>query len=830
MSASAPAAPRQLPVRAKIVALLLAGTAAGYALLIILQVLWGHDRALGRTEGFSRNLTILMADQTRAGVIGRDEDLIEAVYFDLVFDDHLDREHATIAALNVFDRSGARLKNYVAIDNMDPADTAHTVLADDVMRTGEIREQTLGPYLLVGAPVRVEGGGVVIGAVTIAWDARGVAASLRREALHDAGVAALVAVLAVALMLAALERLVVGPVARLAEHVMALGDGSGSGSAQGSHQLLHRRRDSVGVLAREFDRAVGRLATAQHDLHCRNTLFDAALSNMSQGLCMLDANGRVIVANTRYAAMFGIAADGLTGKPTLRELVTAARALGELPEASAEVLLAEHRAFLGEGGGSASTDHQLLDGRVIAVSRQPMAAGGWVATYEDVTVHRRAEAEVVHMARHDALTDLPNRVLLGEGISRALSRARRRDGAVAVLCLDLDRFKAVNDTLGHPVGDALLRTVADRLRAAVRDGDMVARLGGDEFAVVQGELGQPEGAGALAQRLVEVLGEPCNVEGHHIVVGASVGIAIAPGDGEQADDLLKKADMALYRAKADGRGTYRFFELGMDARLQARRLLELDLRKALAGGEFELHYQPLVETLSGTIAGFEALLRWQHPTRGMVPPSDFIPLAEEIGLIAPLGEWVLRQACAAAASWPRHVKIAVNLSAVQFRGDGLVPTVVAALSGAGLAPERLELEITESVLLQHGEATLGKLQELRALGVRIAMDDFGTGYSSLGYLRSFPFDRIKVDRSFVAGLATSADCQAIVRAVTGLGTSLGMATTAEGVETAEQLDQLRAEGCDEVQGYFLGRPMPAGQIAALFPPVSEGRTGAHCLA
>jgi diguanylate cyclase (GGDEF)-like protein len=818
---------RQLPIRAKIVALLLAGTAAGYLLLILLQAVTGHDRAMRRTEGFSRNLTILLADQARAGVVRRDEDLVEAVYFDLVYDDHLDREHATVAALNVFDREGARIKNYASLDNPDPADAAHAALAAEAMRAGEVRERALDQHLLVGAPVRLEGGGDVVGAVTIAWDSGAVAASLRREALRDAGLAALLALLAVGAMLLAMEQVVIGPVARLAGRVLALGEGRGLGGAAASP--LSGRADSVGVLAREFDRALGRLAEAQRDLRARNALFDAALSNMSQGLCMLDPSGRVIVANARYEEMFGLPAGAADGGPTLAEIAEKARALasgpGDNAEEAVEVLLAEHRALL-EGRWSSPADYELGGGHAVAVSRRAMPGGGWVATYEDVSERRRAEARVAHMARHDALTDLPNRVLLAERLGQALAAARRHGEPLAVLCLDLDRFKQVNDTLGHPVGDALLRAVAERLKSCVREEDTVARLGGDEFAVVQVGLDQPEGAGALARRLVAVLGEPYEVAGHQLVVGASVGIALAPCDGGEADDLLKRADMALYRAKADGRGTYRSFESGMDAKLQARRLLELDLRRALAAGEFELHYQPLVDLRSSGIVAFEALLRWRHPERGMVPPAEFVPLAEEIGLIVPLGEWVLHRACADAAGWPGQAKVAVNLSAVQFKGDALVPAVVAALAASGLPACRLELEITEGVLLNDGETTLATLRELRASGVRIAMDDFGTGYSSLGYLRTFPFDKIKIDRSFVADLGTSADCEAIVRAVTGLGGSLGIVTTAEGVETAAQMERLRAEGCDQVQGYYFGRPVPAGQVAALLRGnTAAGRPG-----
>src|SRR4051794_38282990 len=444
-----------------------------------------------------------------------------------------------------------------------------------------------------------------------------------------------------------------------------------------------------------------------------------------------------------------------------------------------------------------------------------------VGVITDVTRYREAEAHIRHLAHHDALTGLANRALFRERLGRALAAARRRGGPVAVLCLDLDRFKPVNDTLGHPGGDALLRAVAARLRARGRDRRAARRRrvrdppgrGGPGGG--RGGPRPPPGRGALG---------PYEVLGHQVVVGASVGVALAPGDGQDPDELLKRADMALYRAKADGRGTFRSFEPGMDARLQARRLLELDLRKALPAGELELHYQPLVDLRTGAVSALEALLRWRHPARGLVPPGEFVPLAEEIGLIVPVGGWVLARACADAAGWPGGVRVAVNLSAAQFRGRELVAAVIGALAAAGLAPPRLELEITGTGLLRDGEATLATLRELRALGVRIAMDDFGTGYSSLGYLRSFPFDKIKIDRCFVRDLGASADCEAIVRAVTGLGGSLGIATTAEGVETEEQLERLRPEGCDEAQGFHLGRPMPAAEVVAFLSAHDAGRT------
>ncbi|MCW6512913.1 putative bifunctional diguanylate cyclase/phosphodiesterase [Lichenifustis flavocetrariae] len=426
-----------------------------------------------------------------------------------------------------------------------------------------------------------------------------------------------------------------------------------------------------------------------------------------------------------------------------------------------------------------------------------------------------SKEEANRLALHDTLTGLPNRAFLATHLAKALTQAEERDSMVAVLCLDLDRFKQVNDTLGHPTGDALLRAVADRLRTCLGESDIAARLGGDEFAIVQSRLGRVEEAGTLAQRVVDTLSKPYVILGHQIMIGASVGIALAPIDTNDAGELLKMADIALYRAKSDGRGLFRVFERGMDTKLQARRALELDLRAAIELQQFELHYQPLVDVVSGQISGLEALIRWRHPERGMIGPDEFIPLAEETGLIVPIGAWVLHQACTDASAWPGDVKIAVNVSPAQFKGPELVTAVLDALILSGLHPPRLELEITETALLSDASGTVAVLHELRAKGVRIAMDDFGTGYSSLGYLRSFPFDKIKIDRCFVREIETSADCKAIVRAVTSLGVSLGISTTAEGVETSAQLEHVRAEGCDQVQGYLFSRPVPAKDVMAL---------------
>ena len=424
------------------------------------------------------------------------------------------------------------------------------------------------------------------------------------------------------------------------------------------------------------------------------------------------------------------------------------------------------------------------------------------------------EQQLVHLAHHDVLTGLPNRMLLNERLEQALQLANRGQG-FAVLYLDLDRFKIINDTLGHTIGDELLKAVAERLRGCIRETDTVARMGGDEFAIVQAMSKQPQDATALAQRIHEAIKAPFDLKDHQVVIDTSTGITVAPDDGTDADQLLKNADLALYRAKKDGRGVYRFFEPEMDARMQSRRNLELELRKALECEEFELYYQPLVNLESGKITGFEALLRWNQPDRGIVLPDEFIWLTEEIGLIIPLGEWVIRTACAQAADWPAGTKIAVNLSPVQFRSDNLVHTVFSALANSGIAAGRLELEITENVLLLDDQSTIDKLYNLRDLGVRIALDDFGTGYSSLSYLRSFPFDKIKLDRSFVSDLSEQKGKCAIVDAVANMSHSLGMTTTAEGVETEEQLRMVKQAGYTEMQGYLFSPPKTAAEISEM---------------
>ena len=433
----------------------------------------------------------------------------------------------------------------------------------------------------------------------------------------------------------------------------------------------------------------------------------------------------------------------------------------------------------------------------------------------DITERKRAEARLAFMAQHDGLTGLPNRTLLRQEMDEMLQHTRRSSDKVAVLMVGLDNFKAVNDTLGHAVGDKLLRGVAKRLRSTLREGDTLARLNSDEFAVVQSGMMRPEDAVLLARRLLEAVGEPYLLDGHSVVIGASIGIAMSPGDGDESEKLLKHADMALSRAKNDSRGTFSFFESGMDARAQSRRKIEIDLRDAIQGDVLRPYYQPLVDLATGRITGFEALVRWPHPERGMISPAEFIPVAEETGLINALGGLILHQACRDAANWPDDIRVAVNLSPLQFRAGNLLSVVMEALKQSGLPAKRLELEITETLLLEKSAQVQATLHALRALGVRISMDDFGTGYSSLSYLRSFPFDKIKIDQSFVRGLGSNNDAQAIVRAIISLGVGLGVTITAEGVETEGELNCLRGEGCHEAQGFLFSHARPNAEIVAM---------------
>jgi diguanylate cyclase (GGDEF)-like protein/PAS domain S-box-containing protein len=556
----------------------------------------------------------------------------------------------------------------------------------------------------------------------------------------------------------------------------------------------------------------------RHDEHLLRTI----LNNMAQGVLMFDSEARLTFCNRRYTEMYGLSSELVRAGCTLRDLLNHRAKTGSFSDNPDDYIdglqsgIAEGKTF--------TRIINLPDGRIFSVLNKPMAGGGWLATHEDITERQRSEERIAHMARHDALTDLPNRVLLRERLDHELKRVKRGE-CLAVLCLDLDQFKSVNDALGHPVGDELLKLVSVRLRGCTREIDTVARLGGDEFAIIMTQMQQPTDAASLSKRIRDSVTRPYQIDGHQIVTDISIGISVAPIDAVAPDPLLRNADMALYGAKADGRGTYRFFEPEMNTRMKARRELEMDIRNALAGQQFELHYQPLVNLETNEVRAFEALLRWQHPIRGAVSPAEFIPIAEETGLIVPLGEWVLKTACHEAVNWPDPIKVAVNLSPAQLNNRNLLSLVSAALAESHMSPHKLQLEITESVLLQNTFSTLATLHELRRMGVQIALDDFGTGYSSLSYLRSFPFDKIKIDRSFIQDLANGAEPLAIVHAIAGLAKRLNMTSTAEGVETAQQLETLQALGCTEMQGYLFSRARPASEIRQFFSAPSVTAAG-----
>jgi diguanylate cyclase (GGDEF)-like protein len=568
----------------------------------------------------------------------------------------------------------------------------------------------------------------------------------------------------------------------------------------------------VAFLIRAQYKQFNRLATSA-------ATVDAALQNLAQGVLMFGSNARLIVCNQRYLDMYGLSQDIVKAGATLEDIVKHRAAVGGFEIESSEQYVGDLLAAVGRGTVFDRTGH-LRDGRIIHVATQPIKGGGWVTTHEDVTEAKRSEERIAYLAYHDALTGLPNRKLFYLQLEQALKRVRRGE-RLAVFYLDLDHLKRINDTLGHLTGDKLLKGVADRLSDCIRDIDVVARLSGDEFAVIQSSLNEDSDAAVFAMRLREAIHKPFDLDGNRVVVDISIGISIAPDDATKFDELLKTADIALYEAKATGRGTYCFFEPKMNARLQVRAELEQDMQSALANGEFELFYQPIASLDGNKIASFEALLRWHHPKRGLVSPAEFIPIAEETGLIIPLGEWVVRTACAEAANWPENIRVAVNVSAVQLTNKNLVNVVIDAIASANIKPNRLELEITETVLMENTFANLATLKRLYELGVRFAMDDFGTGYSSLGYLLSFPFHRIKIDRSFIVGLTDKDEARAIVRATVDLARSLGMRVTAEGVETAQQLQQVRILGCTEIQGYLLNAPRPAAEILQLLTSVPE---------
>lgn len=553
-----------------------------------------------------------------------------------------------------------------------------------------------------------------------------------------------------------------------------------------------------------------KLSATRATLQTTKAWLESAVAHMPHGLCMFDSQNRLIISNRRYATMYGLVPETVThGTPY--DTIMKGRTAGAAPDAARQY--SEKALQLLSSREAAQIETPLPDGRVFLVSHEPMADGGAVAIHQDITEQKRAENQIWDLAHCDGLTGLANRLAFQEALDNACRNWQQNRTRFAVHLLDLDNFKDINDSLGHPTGDRLLCDVAQRLRSFIVGGVTVTRLGGDEFGLLQ-ELSSADGleAIAMATRLTHVIGEIFEIDGQQLLVEASVGVALAPEHGVSADELMKRADLALYNAKSGGRNGYRVFEPDMELAAKCRHDMLTEIRRGIEQEEFELHYQPIFTASKLDIIGFEALIRWRHPSRGMLAPGAFIGIAEQAGLIKPLGNWALRRACVDAMQWPRETTVSVNLSSVQFRKNNLVEVVTAALAESGLSPARLKLEITETVLLEQTEDNLRILRQLQHLGVSIVLDDFGTGYSSLSYLQQFSFDEIKIDRSFVNDLERRSDCMAIVSAITGMARTLDVTTTAEGVENEEQLALLRSAGCDQVQGYLLGRPRPLSEL------------------
>jgi diguanylate cyclase (GGDEF)-like protein len=755
-----------------------------------------------RAERLDANLRIVhgLSAPARGAIALRDKSVINS-YMELLTSDPR-------AAGVVLSSNNSVMVSQQSIDHFDlPIQD----LSDFALKTeagGQTKVQDAGDYEFIAVPV-TDPALHTIGSIAVAWSVKGLLDNVWYTAIKEA--LSLIAVVALVLMVLvySMRRMVTSPLNKIAiliDKPPALG----VGDIQNSGVEFEDRSDEIGT----FARALGRFYRNAAEKHLLHGQLDSALTNMSQGLCMFDKDGNLVVSNSRFAQMYGLSSNDLKPGMSKTDVINSVASADLFTAADPTANPQQQLAWI-TGSESDSTTHELTSGKTFTVSRQPTADGGWVATHTDVTDLRRAEKKLSHLAGHDVLTGLPNRRRFHECIDQALQQESASKD-LAVLFLDLDKFKAVNDTLGHAAGDELLKTVSARLLACVRQGDVVCRLGGDEFAILQRSGQQPEGAQALAVRITKSLSEPVTIGDQKVKIGVSTGIALSAHDGNDAAALLKCADMAVYVAKSEGRNTHRFYTLEMSERQQQRQRLEMQLRTALEANQFELHYQPIVDIRTNRITCMEALVRWNNPELGLVPPADFIPIAEETGLITAIGEWSIREACQQAAKWPADIRVAVNISAVQFQRCDLARIVFSALASAHIAPSRLELEITESVLLGNDEATIDLLHKLRGFGVRIVLDDFGTGYSALSYLNKFPFDKIKIDRAFVSGLNENKVNDAIINAVVNISRSLNISTVAEGVETRAQCQHLLDAGIDEIQGHLFSPARTSDEVQMLF--------------
>jgi diguanylate cyclase (GGDEF)-like protein len=589
-----------------------------------------------------------------------------------------------------------------------------------------------------------------------------------------------------------------------------------------SNQIVSHRRDELGRLLRSLAAMQSDLKARADEDYAMMMKLDAALNNMKLGLCMFGPDNRLMLWNDIYLKMYRLPPDRIFIGCTIEQMLEARAAAGTAFR-NVEQYDARMRAAV-ESGSSESLTTELVDGRIVNIASQPIPDVGWLVTHEDITERTQNEARIAHLAFHDPLTNLPNRAAFGDFLARTFEAASANNETFAILCIDIDHFKEINDVYGHSAGDRFLIEIGRRLVSAC-DGAFLARLGGDEFSIVSACGVQPAAATELCGRLSSVLGEPVRIDDCDVAGSFTVGVGIFPQDGRDIDTLVANAEAALYRAKAEHRGTIRFFEPAMDRQIREKRLLQREIALALERDELELYFQPQAVT-GGEVFGFEVLLRWQHPLRGMVSPAIFIPLAEETGLISSIDEWVLREACREAASWPNPLSISVNLSPIDFRRGDVAAMILSVLLETGLSPQRLEIEITEGVLIDDFERSIAILRKIKGLGVRVAIDDFGTGYSSLSYLQAFPFDKIKIDQTFIAKVGKNNQAAAIIHAIVGLGRALALPVIAEGVETEEQLAFLVTEGCNEVQGYLIGRPHPIGQ----YQHIVANRDGASELA